>query len=81
MAAGAAGNYGVRAMQRQHQNRQQATQQRTQDHGITQWARENPGEAMATAVYGGVKMLSSGSSLGDGAAAQTSSILQSTQFH
>lgn len=73
--AGVAGHFGAGALQRGAQNRQQG-QQRRHDSGISQQIRENPGEA---AVGYGL-MLARGGTMRDAAAAQTNSLLQSTQF-
>jgi hypothetical protein len=74
-AAGAAGHYGANALQRGVQNRQQGKQP---DHGMSQWVRANPGEALATGTA--YMMRGAGSTLRDRASDSTSSILQSTQF-
>lgn len=80
MAAQRAAGYGASALHRQHRNSQQAQQQRQQDHGLTQWARENPGEATVAATAYGVGLFTR-PRLDASANASTSSILQSTQFH
>jgi hypothetical protein len=80
LATHAAARYGVGAIHRGRQNRAQAQGQRQQDQGITQWARENPGEALVAGTYGAVNMLTSGSRLSDNAFNETNALLQSTQF-
>jgi hypothetical protein len=51
------------------------------DHGVTQWARENPGEAAVAGTAYGVRMMTSNNHLRDTALNQTNSLLQSTQFN
>lgn len=73
LASQAVGHYGVNALQRGHENRQQA---RRPDSGFTQKIRENPGEALV----GGVMMATQSTTYGDAAMDATNSLLQSTQF-
>lgn len=75
-AAGAAGHFGAGALQRGVQNSHQATGAKKHDSGISQQIRENPGEA----ALGYGFMMARGGTMRDSAQAQTSALLQSTQF-
>jgi hypothetical protein len=77
IASQAIGSYGVNALQRGTQNRQQAQTARPGwDTGFTRWVKDNPGEALASGTLAAMR----GSTMGDNAMNQTNALLQSTQF-
>lgn len=88
LASQATANYGVNAIQRHHQNRQDAYQQRVaqqqrranQDQGFSGWIKDNPNEATLAATGYAVRTLTSSSTLAQNATANTHGLLQSTQF-
>jgi hypothetical protein len=78
LASQAVGHYGVNALQRGAQNRQQGQQQRSTgwNSGFTRWVKDNPGEALAS----GTLAMTRGSTVADSAMDATNALLQSTQF-
>jgi hypothetical protein len=71
LAAGAIGHFGGNAIQRA------GTQPQRQDHGFTQWVKQNPGEATFAATTAMIR----GTTLSQRAMGETNSLLQSTQFN